>query len=852
MSSDAQPVPNSSSSLPSNEAPQVLSNLADPTASSAASSATTGSDYGVDKIQVLEGMEAVRKRPGMYIGDTGSSGLYQLVWEVVDNSIDEALAGHCSDIHVTLHADNSVSVSDNGRGIPVAPHPSTGKSTLEVVLTILHAGGKFDNAGEGAYRKSGGLHGVGVSCVNAVSSWLVADIQRDGKHSRMRFAAGAAQGALEEVGPLTTRGTRIHYQPDPLIFGTNLVHVYATVAARLRELAFLNSGVRITLSDEREEGKSETFYNTDGLAGFVRYLNSGKEAMHAVIHLKGETPEGIEVEVAMQYNDSYDEQCLCFANNIRNRDGGTHLEGFKTALTRELNTYAKANGLLKGDKIPAGDDLREGLCSIVSVKMMEPKFSNQTKDRLINGDVAGIVQVLFGEQLKIYCAENPKIVRLVILKACAAMDAREAARKARELTRKNRKSLLSNSGMPDKLRDCTSRNIQETELFLVEGDSAGGSAKRGSDARYQAILPLKGKIINVEKARIDKVLGHSEISALILAIGVGIADEFNMDGLRYGKIVIMTDADVDGSHIRTLLLTFFFRQMPKLILNGNIYVAAPPLYKVTRGKSSEYVYNEKLLNNEKIRLGLSAATLIERTSGENGGTERTLSGSELTRLVEVLSEFEEHERVLALKGLTLEEYLRLRSTDGALPLYRARIGDEERFLTTEQQLDELLGRGKPPVEVIAAEIDPDAPAPILPEIVEFTERQSIEASLSRLLAAGFAAEWLIDHPGRVATFRFRDEKDEAVLTYLHGLVPTVRRFGERGLDIQRYKGLGEMNPDQLWETTMDPTRRTMYQVQMNDAIEAERMFSTLMGSDVPIRREFIERFALAVAKRLDV
>ena len=411
------------------------------------------------------------------------------------------------------------------------------------------------------------------------------------------------------------------------------------------------------------------------------------------------------------------------------------------------------------------------------------------------------------------------------------------------MTRKNRKGLLSNAGMPDKLRDCTSRNVQETELYLVEGDSAGGSAKRGSDARYQAILPLKGKIINVEKARIDKVLGHSEISALIQAMGVGIADEFNLAGLRYGKVIIMTDADVDGSHIRTLLLTFFFRQMPKLIENGNIYVAAPPLYKVTRGKSSEYVYNEKLLNNEKIRLGLSASTLIERTSG----SERTLAGPELNRLVQILSQFEEHERVLALKGLTLEEYLRLRNREGRLPLYRARIGDEERYLIDESELDVLLGRNLPPVERVEGE-----PAPILPEIVEFTERGAIEASLAELQTAGFDAAFLIDHPGRVATFTFKDDKEEAVLTHLHALVPAVRRFGERGLEIQRYKGLGEMNPDQLWETTMDPARRTMYQVTMTDAIAAERMFATLMGNDVGIRRDFIERYALAVAKRLDV
>jgi DNA gyrase subunit B len=840
MSSDAQPA-----SSPAGETP-VVPPLPGSNAAGNPLSSTVGGDYGADKIQVLEGMEAVRKRPGMYIGDTASSGLYQLVWEAVDNSIDEALAGHCSDIHITIHGDGSMSVADNGRGIPVAPHPSSGKSTLEVVLTVLHAGGKFDNAGAGAYKKSGGLHGVGVSCVNAVSRWFVADVHRDGKHHRMRFEKGHAVTPLEIIADSSHRGTRVQWQPDPEVFGSNLTYAYATIATRLRELAFLNSGVRITFSDEREEGKSETFYNTDGLAGFVRYLNQGKEALHQVIHLTGSTPEGVEVEVALQYTDSFDEHLLCFANNIRNRDGGSHLEGFKTALTRELNGYAKANGMLKSDKVPGGEDLREGITAIISVKLMEPKFSNQTKDKLINGEIAGIVQSLFGEKLKSYCEENPKIVRNLILKACAAMDAREAARKARDLSRKNRKSMLSNAGMPDKLRDCTSRDVHETELYLVEGDSAGGSAKRGSDARYQAILPLKGKIINVEKARLDKVLGHSEISALIQASGVGIAEEFNLANLRYGKIIIMTDADVDGSHIRTLLLTFFFRQMPQLIEHGHIHVAAPPLYKVTRGKSSEYIYEEKLLNGEKIRLGLAEATLIERT----GGTERTLAGEQLTRLVQVLSEFEEHERVLALKGLTLDEYLRLRTAPeagGLLPLYHARIGEDARFLTDEAQLDALLGRGQPVVER-----QPDEPAAILPEIIEFTERGAIEASLQRLRESGFDPEFLIDSPGRVATFVFKDHKEEALLTHLHALVPAVRRFGERGLDIQRYKGLGEMNPDQLWETTMDPTRRTMYRVTMSDAIEAERMFATLMGNDVSIRRDFIERYALAVAKRLDV
>jgi DNA gyrase subunit B len=802
---------------------------------------TSSSDYGVDKIQVLEGMAAVRKRPGMYIGDPGAGGLYQLVWETVDNSIDEALAGHCSEIIISIHEDNSLSVSDNGRGIPVAPHPSSGRSTLEVVLTILHAGGKFDNQGAGAYKKSGGLHGVGVSCVNAVSQWLIADVKRDGQHHRMRFERGEAKSALDIIGPTKERGTSIHFKPDHEVFGENTVFDYKVIAARLRELAFLNSGVRINLQDLREEGKAEVFYSTDGLAAFVRYLNQGKDQLHPVIHISRATEDGTEVELAMQYNDSYDEQVLCFANNIRNRDGGTHLEGFKTALTREFNTYAKNNNLIKGDdKPPAGEDLREGLCAIISVKLSDPKFSAQTKDKLINIEIAGIVQTLLGSAIKDYCEENPKIARNLIGKAIAAMEAREAARKAREMARKNRKSLLNNGGMPDKLRDCQSRNVHETELFLVEGDSAGGSAKRGSNAKYQAILPLKGKIINVEKSRIDKVIGHSEISAMIQAMGTSIGEEFNLEGLRYGKIVIMTDADVDGSHIRTLLLTFFFRHMPKLIDHGNIYVAQPPLYKVTRGKKSEYIYNEKLLAGEIVRLGSDGTTLTDRTSGQ----ERKVTGAALTALVDVLQEFGEHDHVLSLKGLTVDEYLDLRNGAGLLPLYRARLGDAIQYLYSEAELDELLSRGKNRAE--------GEPAPIVPELIEFTERDVMERSLDRLRALGYNPAFLLDSPARINPFTIADSKEEVVLTNLSQIVAVIKRFGSRGLDIQRYKGLGEMNPEQLWETTMDPTARILYKVTLGDAIEAERMFATLMGNDVSIRRDFIERYALSVAKRIDV
>jgi DNA gyrase subunit B len=811
------------------------------------SSATSG-DYGVDKIQVLEGMAAVRKRPGMYIGDPNTTGLYQLIWEVVDNSIDEALAGHCTEVTVTIHSDNSMSVGDNGRGIPTAPHPSTGKSTLEVVLTILHAGGKFDNQGAGAYRKSGGLHGVGVSCVNAVSAWLEADVYRDGTHTRMRFERGAAVSGLVLIGPSDRRGTVVRWKPDREVFGENTVPEWGVIAGRLRELAFLNSGVRIALVDEREEGKAEVFYSTEGLAAFVSYLNTGKGVLHPVMHLVTSTADGTEVELAAQWNDGYDEQVLCFTNNIRNRDGGTHLEGFKTALTRTCNEWAKTAGHIKeGNKPPAGEDLREGLCAIVSVKMGDPKFSNQTKDRLINSEIAGIVQAQLGKALSDHLQEQPKLGKLLVQKALAAMEAREAARKARELSRKNRKSLLNNGGLPDKLRDCQSRDVNETEIFLVEGDSAGGSAKRGSDARIQAILPLKGKIINVEKARLDKVIGHSEISAMIQAFGTGIGDEFNFAGLRYGKVVIMTDADVDGSHIRTLLLTFFFRQMPKLIENGNVYVACPPLFKISRGKKVEYVFNDRLLKDEILRLGLADGVLVDRT----GARERTWEGPALGELVRTLQEFEDHERVLAHKGLTIDEYLDLRDGAGRLPLYRARIGEAEQYVADEASLKEILARvaAAQPAAVPGVE----APPALLPEIIEFTERDLVERSLDRLRVLGVDPGLLLDGPGRVAPFVFRHAKGELPMTHLLPLVDQIRHAGEVQMgEIQRYKGLGEMNPDELWETTMDPTRRTMKKVTMLDAVEAERLFATLMGNDVAVRRDFIERHALAVAKYIDV
>lgn len=807
--------------------------------------------YNADSIKVLEGMEAVRKRPGMYIGDPATSGLNQLIWEVIDNSIDEALAGHCDTVGVHIYKDGSISIEDNGRGIPVSLHPTEHKPTLEVVLTVLHAGGKFD---DNSYKVSGGLHGVGVSCVNACSEWLVAEIHRDGKIWSMRFEKGEAAGEIEELGPTDETGTKIQFKPDAEVFGENVNFNFESIASRLRELSFLNKNVRITLEDERSaDGRAEVFFSPDGLSGFVTFMNQGREPLHPkVIHIDRENEDGVSVELAIQYNDSYDERTLCFANNIRNRDGGTHLEGFKTALTRVMNGYAKNNNLLKGTKAPSGEDLREGLVAIISVKLPDPKFSAQTKDKLINSEISGIVQTLAGQALADYLEENPKVARTLINKAVSALIARDAARKARELARKDRKGLLGGSGMPDKLRDCQTRDVGRSEIYLVEGDSAGGSAKQGSDAEYQAILPLKGKIINVEKARIDKVLTHSEISAMIQAFGTGIGDEFSLSGLRYGKIIIMTDADVDGSHIRTLLLTFFFRQMSQLIEEGHIYVAQPPLYKVSRGRGkSEYVFNEKYLQDEISRLGLDGTELIDKHQGQ----ERIIKEADLRALLDNLNDMDEHEAQLALKGLTLEEYLSMRNGEGLLPLYRLNANEMLEYCYTSKELNQRMQAFKKQngdakdEEGKAVEQD----ASQQPEILEFTERGNIEDSLKELSHQGFDPAYLFDAAReQVDPFTLKDSKEEVILTSLRMVPPQIRAFGERGLDVQRYKGLGEMNPDQLWETTMDPERRQLIRVTINDALEAEHMFSTLMGSDVVVRRDFIERFALSVAKKLDV
>ncbi|MCS6971365.1 MAG: DNA gyrase subunit B [Planctomycetes bacterium] len=797
-----------------------------------AAAQASADDYSASAIEILEGLEAVRRRPGMYIGNPEGQGLYQLVWEVVDNAIDEALAGYCTEVTVTIHGDGALSVTDNGRGIPVEEHPEMpGKSALEVALTVLHAGGKFKS---GVYKKSGGLHGVGVSCVNAVSEWLVVDVHRGGRHYRMRFARGEPQGPLTVVGDSAARGTTVRFKPDPLIFGANTVFDWDVIASRLRELAFLNPKVRIVLIDERTEGRSEVFWSTDGLAGFVRLLNQGKEVLHEIVHFKAELqkPLELDIEVAWQYHDGYDEHVLCFANNIRNRDGGTHLEAFRATLTRVMNGYAREHGLLKGETAPSGEDWREGLTAIVSVKLPQPSFSNQTKDKLITDAIQAPLSSCFGEQLREHLERHPRFAQLLVQRALQAAEGREAARRAREAIRR-RKNLLTASSLPDKLRDCQSHSLEESELFIVEGDSAGGSAKRGSDARFQAILPLKGKVINAEKARAHRVFEHADLAALITAIGTSVGEDFNLGNLRYGKIVIMTDADHDGSHIRTLLLVFFFRHLPQLIEHGRLWIAQPPLYKVKRGRHTEYVYDGRRLEQEIVRLGSNDAALLDSRG------QRELSAQQLQDLLAVVSALLEHERSLAFKDLTLREYLALRDADGTLPLYQLRCKETIRFLADSAALDAAL-----------ATVREEGAEP--PEIIEFVERAAIERDLQRLAALGYQAEDLDDRPGDAARFLIRDAKEERQVAGLRAVLAAVREFGSRGMDIQRYKGLGEMNPEELWETTLDPARRSLKRVTIGDAVEAERVFSILMGERVAPRRAYIERHALAVSHRIDV
>jgi DNA gyrase subunit B len=797
--------------------------------------------YGADHITVLEGIAAVRKRPAMYIGDTGSRGYHHCVYEVVDNSIDEALAGYCSNVEVCINEDGSLSVTDDGRGIPVDIHKTEGKPAVTVVLTVLHAGGKFDSD---TYKVSGGLHGVGVSCVNALSEWLEVEVKRDGYVHHQRFEKGVETTELVKIGKSSTTGTKVTFKPDLTIFTHEGGFQWDILTARLREMAFLNRGVKVMLAEEAT-GREEVFQYEGGIMEFVQHLNRNKAPMHPdVIYFERER-DNVVVEIAMQYSDAYTETIFTFANNINTSEGGTHLSGFRSALTRTVNAYAKSNKLIKDEKDGmGGDDIREGLTAVLSVKIPDPQFEGQTKTKLGNGEVEGIVQQIVNDELGTYFEENPAVARTIIEKAVVASRARDAARKARDLARK--KGALESGGLPGKLADCSSRDPARTELFIVEGDSAGGSAKQGREREYQAILPVKGKVINVQKARLDKVLANEEIRTMITAIGTGIGlDDFNIEKARYHKIIIMTDADVDGAHIRTLLLTFFYRQMPQLVEHGYIYIAQPPLYKVTRRKREEYVESDAHLT--KILLDLGAdGMLLEKLDGT-----RLRDTAGLRELLGNIVEIEEITDKLRRRGITLANYLANRNADtGAFPLYCAYMNElgedlELRFAHDDSGLQALFAEVQQGTEPVEGEA-PAAPTVRYKEL--FFSRQ-LQAVVEKLEQDGFTLAQLVD--SEEPLFNLDDKGSKTPVYSLMELAQAVRIAGRKGMTIQRYKGLGEMNPQQLWETTLDPEVRRLTKVVLDDVVKADEMFTILMGDEVEPRRAFIQENALNVTN-LDI
>ncbi len=811
--------------------------------------------YDASNIKILEGLQAVRKRPEMYIGDIGSGGLHHLVYEVLDNSIDEALAGFCNNVIVQIQPDGSCTVEDNGRGIPVEEHKEAKKSALDVVLTTLHAGGKFDSD---SYKVAGGLHGVGVSVVNALSEWLEADIYRDGRHYNFRCVRGAAQGKVKEVGKTDKCGTKISFKPDEEIFG-EADFSYDTLVKRIREIAYLTAGLQITFKDNRTN-KKESFKFEDGIRAFIRHLNEGKEVLHKdIIYITREdTDAKLSCEIALQYNNGYTENVIAFANNIRNIDGGTHLSGFRTALTRTMNYYAKNNNLVKNGQATTGEDLREGLTAVVSVKLANPHFEAQTKVRLTNPEVDGFVESVVNEQLGHYLEEHPGEAKMILNKAIQAAAAREAARKARELTR--RKGALSSGNLPGKLWDCASGEKETTEIFIVEGDSAGGSAKAGRDRNIQAILPLKGKILNVEKARMEKMLAHDEIRTIISALGTGIGtDEFDLSKCRYGKVVLMTDADVDGAHIRTLLLTFFFRQMPELFHSRKIYIAQPPLYEVrVKGKSkSEYVLTENQMHKRMIARGLEGTELVIRDIKDGKKTEKTsktqkISGDKLTELIKELAEVERIVAVLARRGIKFDNFVELYYNDSGLPKFRIRYQGQDEILQDkddyEKRLEELKGITKPQSE--------DEELFVGEELHEVERINEINKRLKNSFNMDLK-DFLLKPAKTVSgeslptKFQLINGQEQLEVASLGDICSAIRQVGGRGMEIKRFKGLGEMNADQLWDTTMNPATRTLLQVKLEDAGEADRLFSILMGDDVEQRRNYIQEHALEV-QNLDV
>ncbi len=801
--------------------------------------------YRADSIKVMKGLEAVRKRPDMYIGDRHQRGLHHLVNEVVDNAIDEAMAGYCTEILVTVHADGSISVADNGRGFPVDIHPEEKKPGVEVALTMLHAGGKFDHTN---YKVSGGLHGVGVSCVNALSEWLEVEVRRDGDVYRMAFARGQKTRELKKSGKSKKTGTVVSFKPDKQIFD-DPTFKFEILEGRLRELAYLNEGIHVRLADERD-GREADFRYKEGIRAFVKEMSQGKTILHrdVIYYKRADEPSGAEIEVAIQYNDGYAENILCFANNINTIEGGTHLSGFKSAVTRTLNYYARKQNLLKGDRAPGGDDLREGMTAVVSVRVADPQFEGQTKTKLSNSEIGTFVETATNDMFSQYLEENPSTAKKVINKAVQAMTARDAARKARDLVR--RKGALASGNLPGKLADCSERDPALAELFLVEGDSAGGSAKQGRDRRTQAILPLRGKILNVEKARIDKMLAHEEIATIISALGAGIGtDDFDIERTRYHKVIIMTDADVDGSHIRTLLLTFFYRHMRQLVDQGYLYVAQPPLYRIRRKGREQYVRSDREMRMTLLKLGVDGTELRLNPAPKSRKKPQEVSGTKLQDLAEVLADAEELVRTVERLGVTWEEFLDMRSAKGEFPAWMVRIRDDVHLAHTEAEAKRAAKKATKDEDV--ARLD-------LPEPEELFGVKELNKLTRKLATRGLdIADWYLEATETAGAektwtkFTVLSNGDELDVSGASGILPAIRKLGQKGMDIQRFKGLGEMNEEQLWETTMDPARRTLKQVQIEDAAEAERIFSVLMGSAVEPRREFIERHALEV-RNLDV
>ncbi|MFH1354929.1 MAG: DNA topoisomerase (ATP-hydrolyzing) subunit B [Candidatus Omnitrophota bacterium] len=793
--------------------------------------------YDATNIQVLEGTEAVRRRPAMYIGDTSTRGLHHTVYEVVDNSVDEAVGGYCNYVEVKIRSNNSISISDNGRGIPVDIHKTEKKPAVEVALTKLHAGGKFDHR---VYKVSGGLHGVGVSVVNALSDWLEVEVKRDGKVYHQRYERGKTVSKLTVIGKSSATGTKVTFKPDKTIFST-VDFSYDVLSQRLRELAFLNKNLKIKLIDERRD-KEAVFEFSGGIISFIEHLSKNKNPLHKKVIYAQKNQDTTIIELALQYNDGYAETIFSFANNINTVEGGTHLSGFKSALTRAINQYAKSKNLLKGEIAISGDDAREGLTAVVSVKIPNPQFEGQTKTKLGNSEVEGVVASASLEALSGFFEENPSVANKIVDKVIVASRAREAARKARELTR--RKGALESGGLPGKLADCSERDPALCELYIVEGDSAGGSAKQGRDRRFQAILPIKGKILNVEKARLDKILSNEEVRTIITALGTGVGDEFDISKLRYHKVILMADADIDGSHIRTLLLTLLYRQMTKLVEGGFVYIAQPPLFKIKRGQREEYIQTEEEMDEMLLELGREGHIFMRIKE------KRTFTDNQFKELLAQLVELDKIAGSLEKRGVRFSEYLNLmHHKTQKMPIYRVKVEDDYQFCYSDKELAGLTSKAGKDVEL---------------DVLEIFEAQDLEQIIAKIKKLGLDIATYAGAPlskkakpsaGKAKAvkplYRITNQKEQKDIFALKEVLAYIKSAATKGIHIQRYKGLGEMNPHQLWDTTMDPEKRTVLKVALEDAVEADKIFTVLMGDQVEPRREFIQTYAHEV-KNLDI